>query len=135
MVAAGASKRPKGRKPGCGHLFSFFLQDDPRHSFTELVDVNKATAECLSLCRAVAEGGKGDELERKLLVLSELMHKVHQEMAQNLNGKKTDSVMFIVSVSVISPKTYIHVFSSNKSRTVFTWNLKIHIQQKEIIWG
>lgn len=67
-----------------------FLQDNSRHSFAELVDVNKATDECLNLCRAVAEGGRGDvteELERKLLVLSEQMRKVQQQRAQKHYGK------------------------------------------------
>lgn len=67
-----------------------FLQDTSRHSFAELVDVKEATDECLSLCRAAAEGSGGDvteELERKLVVLSEQMHKVQQQMAQK-HGKK-----------------------------------------------
>lgn len=67
-----------------------FLQDNSQHFFAELVDVKKATDECLSLCRAVTEGSRGDvaeELERKLLVLSEQMHKVQQQMPQK-HGKK-----------------------------------------------
>lgn len=67
-----------------------FLQDNSQHSFAEAVDVKKATDECLNLCRAVAEGSRGDnteELERKMLVLNEQMHKVQQWMAQK-HGKK-----------------------------------------------
>lgn len=112
------------------YFFPFFLQDDPRHSFTELVDANKATAECLSLCRAVAEEGKGDmadELERKLLVLSELMHKVHQQMAQNLYGKKNDldgSVMFIVNVQWWIVQKHTYSFFSNEKNWIEMKNEK-----------
>lgn len=80
-------------------VFSF-LQDNSRHSFAELVDVKKAIDECLNLCRAVAEGSGVDvteELERKLLVLSEQMHKVQQQMAQK-RGKK---LIWMVLCSVI----------------------------------
>ncbi|CAG05135.1 unnamed protein product [Tetraodon nigroviridis] len=61
------------------------VQDNSQHSFAEAVDVKKATDECLNLCRAVAEGSRGDnteELEKKMLVLNEQMHKVQQWMAQ-----------------------------------------------------
>lgn len=67
-----------------------FLQDNSQHSFAALVDLKKATDDCLNLCRAVAEGSRGDvteELERKLFVLGEQMHKVQQQVAQK-HGKK-----------------------------------------------
>lgn len=53
-------------------------------------DLKKATDEFLNLCRAVAEGHREvvtEELERKLLVLSEQMHKVQQQWAQK-HGKQ-----------------------------------------------
>lgn len=56
-----------------------------------MVDLKKATDECLNLCRAVAEGHREvvpEELERKLLVLSEQMHKVQQQWAQKHSGKQ-----------------------------------------------
>lgn len=81
-----------------------FLQDNPRHYFAELVDVMKVTDECLNLCRADVEGSRGDvieELERKLLVLSEQMHKVQQQMAQK-HGKKKQIWMVLCSVMFYS---------------------------------
>lgn len=56
-----------------------------------MVDLKKATDECLNLCRAVAEGHGEvvpEELEAKLLVLSEQMHKVQQQWAQKHYGKQ-----------------------------------------------
>lgn len=68
-----------------------FLQDNSQQSFAEMVDLKKGTDECLNLCRAVAEGRREvvpEELERKLLVLSEQMHKVQQQWAQKHYGKQ-----------------------------------------------
>ncbi|TWW78500.1 kinesin-like protein KIF20B isoform X3 [Takifugu flavidus] len=64
--------------------------DNSQQSFAEMVDLKKGTDECLNLCRAVAEGRREvvpEELERKLLVLSEQMHKVQQQWAQKHYGE------------------------------------------------
>lgn len=56
-----------------------------------MVDLKKATDECLNMCRAVAEGHGEvvpEELEAKLLVLSEQMHEVQQQWAQKHYGKQ-----------------------------------------------
>lgn len=58
----------------------------------------RATDECLNLCRAVIEGSRGnvtEELERKLLVLSEQMHKVQQQMTQK-HGKKKKQIWMVL---------------------------------------
>lgn len=70
--------------------FLFLLQNSSPDASAELAGVKKAVDECLRLCRAEADGGRGDvaeELERKVLEISEHLQKVQQQMVEKDNGK------------------------------------------------
>lgn len=96
-----------------------FLQGNSQHNFAELADVKKATDERFNPCRAVAEGGRDvtEELESKLLVLSEQMRTVQQQTAQKHYGKKKKKQIWMVLCSVIFYSQCSMKFSPHQMKT------------------